>query len=254
MSTHSSTLAWKIPWTEEPCRLQSMGSLSRTGLSDFTFTFHLHALEREMATHSSVLAWRIPGTGEPGGLPSMGSHRVGHDWSDLAAAAVYSETISKNGRGIELWDGIGQMALAYLSCLPSNRCWWLLGLRPWALEKEFWSNSLQEIISLLCVFSLLSHKMWVRKVPISQDEVNGMCNTFRRAPGLFLELHRCQLFSLFHAWPPYSLRKPREASLQFLHLHFSAKCLVQRKGCVTSPWIRERRREKDPFSTILLLK
>ena len=60
---------------------------SQTQLSDFTFTFHLHALEKEMATHSSVLAWRIPGMGKPGGLPSMGSHRVGHDWSDLAAAA-----------------------------------------------------------------------------------------------------------------------------------------------------------------------
>ena len=52
---------------------------SRTRLSDFTFTFHFRALEKEMATHSSVLAWRIPGTGEPGGLPSLGSHRVGHD-------------------------------------------------------------------------------------------------------------------------------------------------------------------------------
>ena len=61
---------------------------SRTRLSDFTLTFHFHALEKEMATHSSVLAWRIPGTGEPGGLPSRGSHRVGHDWSDLAAAAI----------------------------------------------------------------------------------------------------------------------------------------------------------------------
>ena len=60
----------------------------QTRLSDFTFTFHFHALEKEMAAHSSVLAWRIPGTGEPGGLPSMGSHRVGHDWSDLAAAAT----------------------------------------------------------------------------------------------------------------------------------------------------------------------
>ena len=60
----------------------------QTQLSDFTFTFHFHALEKEMATHSSVLAWRTPGTGEPGGLPSMGSHRVGHDWSDLAAAAA----------------------------------------------------------------------------------------------------------------------------------------------------------------------
>ena len=132
MAPHSSTLAWKIPWTEEPGRLQSMGSWrvghdwvtslsrigegngnplrcsclenprdggawwaafygvaqSRTRLRDFTFTFHFHALEKEMASHSSVLAWRIPGMEEPGGLPSMGSHRVGHNWSDLAAAAV----------------------------------------------------------------------------------------------------------------------------------------------------------------------
>ena len=57
---------------------------SWTQLNNFTFTFHFHALQKEMVTHSSVLAWRIPGTGEPGGLLSMGSHRVGHDWSDLA--------------------------------------------------------------------------------------------------------------------------------------------------------------------------
>ena len=61
---------------------------SQTRLSDFTFTFHFHALEKEMATHSSVLAWRIPGTEEPGGLPSMGSHRVKHDCSDLAAWTI----------------------------------------------------------------------------------------------------------------------------------------------------------------------
>ena len=79
MAPHSSTLAWKTPWAEEPGGLQSMGSLSQTRLSDFTFTFHFHALETEMATHSSVLAWRIPGTWEPCGLPSMGSHRVRHD-------------------------------------------------------------------------------------------------------------------------------------------------------------------------------
>ena len=60
----------------------------QTWLSDFAFTFPFHALEKEMATHSSVLAWRIPRTGEPGGLPSMGSHRVGHNWNDLAAAAA----------------------------------------------------------------------------------------------------------------------------------------------------------------------
>ena len=80
MATHYSIFAWEIPWIEEPGRLQSMRSQkSWTRLSDFTFTFHFHALEKEMATHSSVLAWRIPGAGEPGGLPCMGLHRVGHD-------------------------------------------------------------------------------------------------------------------------------------------------------------------------------
>ena len=79
MATHSSTLAWKFPWTKEPGRLQSGVAKSRARLSDFTFTFHFHSLEKEMATHFSVLAWRIPRTEEPGGLPSTGSHRVGHD-------------------------------------------------------------------------------------------------------------------------------------------------------------------------------
>ena len=60
----------------------------RSRLSDFTFTFHFHALEKELATHSSVLAWRIPGTGEPGGLPSMGSQRVGLDWSDSSSSSM----------------------------------------------------------------------------------------------------------------------------------------------------------------------
>ena len=78
VAPHSSTLVWQIPWMEPPGRLQSMGSL-RVGLSDFPFTFHFHALEKEMAAHSSVLAWRIPGTGEAGGLLSMGSHRVRHN-------------------------------------------------------------------------------------------------------------------------------------------------------------------------------
>ena len=68
----------------------------RTRLSNFTFTFHFHALEKEMATHSSVLAWRIPGMGELGGLPSMGSHRVRHDSSDLAAAASIQQTTTKH--------------------------------------------------------------------------------------------------------------------------------------------------------------
>ena len=84
MAPHSSTLAWKIPWMQEPGRLQSMGSEE----SDMTELLHFHFLLSRIGegngTHSSVLAWRIPGTGEPGGLLSMGSHRAGHDRSNLA--------------------------------------------------------------------------------------------------------------------------------------------------------------------------
>ena len=81
MEPHSSTLAWKIPWMEEPGRLHAVHGVAegQTQLNDFTFSFHFHALEKEMATHSSILDWRIPGMGEPGGLPSMGSHRVRHN-------------------------------------------------------------------------------------------------------------------------------------------------------------------------------
>ena len=105
MAPHSSTLAWRIPWTEEPGKLWSMGLL-RVGLDWATsvslFTFHFHALEKEMATHSSVLAWRIPGTGEPGGLRSMRSHRVGHNWSDLAAAVI-PWTADLNSETLKNW-------------------------------------------------------------------------------------------------------------------------------------------------------
>ena len=89
MAPHSSTLAWKIPWMEEPGGLQSMGSW-RVGHDWATSLalFHFHALEKKMAPHSRVLAWRIPGTGEPGGLSSMGSHRVVHGWGNLAAATA----------------------------------------------------------------------------------------------------------------------------------------------------------------------
>ena len=79
MAPHSSTLAWKIPWAGAWWAAIHGVTKSQTGMSAFTFPFHFHALEKEMAAHSSVLAWRIPGTGEPGGLPSMGSHRVRHD-------------------------------------------------------------------------------------------------------------------------------------------------------------------------------
>ena len=79
MAPHSSILAWKIPWTAAYQAAVHGVAKSQTGLRDFTFTFHFHALEKEMATHSSVLAWRIPGTGESGGLLSVGWHRVRHD-------------------------------------------------------------------------------------------------------------------------------------------------------------------------------
>ena len=80
MAPHSSTLAWKNPMDGGTWKAAVHGvAEGRTRLSDFTFTFHFPALEKEMATYSSVLSWRIPGTVEPGGLPSVGSHRVGHD-------------------------------------------------------------------------------------------------------------------------------------------------------------------------------
>ena len=88
MATHSSMLAWRIPWTEELGGLQSTGRKESDRLNEFTFTFHLQALEKEMATHSSMLAWRIPGREDPGRLSSMRLHRLGHDWSYLATAAA----------------------------------------------------------------------------------------------------------------------------------------------------------------------
>ena len=110
VAPHSSTLAWKIPWTEEPGRLQSMGSLKvghdwATSLSLFTF---MHWRRQWQPTR--VLAWRIPGKAEPGGLPSMTSHRVRQDWSDLAAAAsqVYSGNnyICLDCITLKLWESL----------------------------------------------------------------------------------------------------------------------------------------------------
>ena len=88
---------------------------SQTRLSDFTFTIHFPALEKEMATHSSVLAWRIPGTGEPGGLPSMGLHRVRHHWSDLAAAPAEEK---------KEWTGSAQGLFQAVKLLPVLLWWW----------------------------------------------------------------------------------------------------------------------------------
>ena len=116
-------------------------SKSWTRLSDFTFTFHFHALEEEMATHSSALAWRIPGTGEPGGLLSMGSHRVGHDWSDLAAAAAGAW---RNAAALWPFSAIETFKV----CLWLSRVWFFATLWTVAcqaismgfLRQEYWSR------------------------------------------------------------------------------------------------------------------
>ena len=126
MAPHSSTLAWKIPWMEEPGGLQSMGSWRvghdwATSLS--IFTFHFHALEKEVATHSSVLAWRIPGMGKPGGLPSMGSHRVGHNWSDLTVTAAGS----KKGRSKSVIPG--QISRKDRLCSVVEKCGCTLSIK-----------------------------------------------------------------------------------------------------------------------------
>ena len=98
---------------------------SQTRLSDFTFNFQFHALEKEMAIHSSVLAWRIPGTGEPGGLPSMGSHRVGHDWHDLAAAKGWKPAFKMNRtlRGGQVLALGKRLPLLALSRAHTATCW-----------------------------------------------------------------------------------------------------------------------------------
>ena len=124
---------------------------SRTQLSDFTFTFHFHSLEKEMATHSSVLAWRIPGTGEPGGLPSMGSHRVGHDWSDLAAKCDF----------VFPWSLITLSSFSYTYWLFIHLLWsvcsntltiyyWMILLRD---PYIFWNKNFVRFKCSACIFS-----------------------------------------------------------------------------------------------------
>ena len=121
-----------------------------TRLSDFTFTFHFHALEKEMATHSTVLAWRIPGTGDPGGLLSMGSHRVRHDWSDLVVVVELLRETSVTREMIwainwftfpVLITGSKEdifyqdiFVILYLVCCFVSSSQWLLG------ETEVWLN------------------------------------------------------------------------------------------------------------------
>ena len=164
MAPHSSTLAWKIPWTEEPRRLKPMGSLRvRYDWTTSLSLFHFHALEKEMATHSSVLAWRLPGTGEPGGLPSMGSHRVGHDWSDLAAAAAAAWCWI-------VYRSLLLQSLHSVSVGTSPLCWWESGTQiiddnddhnKWEVKEKTTASILSPLlcdwIGVLYILLLFSH-------------------------------------------------------------------------------------------------
>ena len=113
MATHSSTLAWKIPWMEEPDRLQSMGSLESDTTERLHFRFSLSCIGEGNGNPLQCFCLENPRDGEPGGLPFMGSHRVGHDWSDLAAAAAPDSEIvgEKNYRPHLLLTPIGLQTL-----------------------------------------------------------------------------------------------------------------------------------------------
>ena len=189
MAPHSSTLAWKIPWTEEPGRLQSIG-LRRLGhnwaASLSLSTFHSHALEKEMATHSSVLAWRIPGTGKPGGLPSMGSHRVGHDWSDLAAAVAaaaadgFNVTVPRDRHQLPKGKDERRLKCPELAIQWGQFTWPYLILRWWRASTTLRSKG-EERRTLLSKLSIYRRSTYVKKrCPVIYSEIilffwNGPC-------------------------------------------------------------------------------
>ena len=157
MAPHSSTLAWKIPRTEEPGRLQSMGSrrVGHAWATDFTFTFHFDALEKEMTTPSSVLAWRIPG---------MGSHRVRHNWNDLAAVAGVGDCSHETKRrlllGRKVMTNLDSILKSRNITLPTKVCLVKLmvfpvvmyGCESWTVKKSehqrrcFWTVVLEKAL------------------------------------------------------------------------------------------------------------
>ena len=147
MAPHSSTLAWKIPWNRGAWWAAGHGvAKSWTRLSDFTFTFHFHALEEEMETHSSVLAWKIPGMVEPCGLPSMGLHRVRHDWSYLAAVdlRVMSRVLSVLCRQTSIFPRGEHGDLLQHSCLENlmdRGAWWATVHRVENSQKQLSSHA-----------------------------------------------------------------------------------------------------------------
>ena len=148
---------------------------SWTRLSNFTFIFHFHALEKEMATHSSVLAWRIPGTGEPGGLPSMGLHRAGHDCSVLAAAAAVG--IWMNAR------------IEESSASMSRRCkWQIVVVVVQQLFVTTWTAALQASLSFMIsqsVFKLMSTEAWCHPTISASVALFSSCPQSFPASGSF---------------------------------------------------------------------
>ena len=133
---------------------------SRTRLRDFTFTFHLHALEKEMATHSSVLAWRIPGTAEPGGLPSMGSHRVRHDWSDLKSCVIWMWKTTPEW----LWERL--LRPYHMGSNPCPTCYWFgLGFINYKNEANGWHHFCRE-----------AWPYWIPVKDLSWYLVNSKCS------------------------------------------------------------------------------
>ena len=128
-----------------------------TRLSDFTFTFHFHALEKEMATHSSVLAWGIPGTGEPGGLPSMGSHRVGRDWSDLGAAGLYYDLLCTMFHFLYF---IFSVPISFSSCSPISPSLLFFDVLSQAFIKCSRKAFVYMFIYIICITYILEN-LWI---------------------------------------------------------------------------------------------
>ena len=131
---------------------------SQTRLSDFTFTFHFHALEKEMATHSSVLALRIPGTGKPAGLLSMGSHRVGHDWSNLAAAAAAAAYMPSTG----IAESYGSFIISFVRNLHTALQSVCICLHSYPIVQEAWFPFSTLSPAFVCRFLMMASLTGVR--------------------------------------------------------------------------------------------
>ena len=185
---------------------------SRTRLNDFTFTFHFHALEKEMAPHSSVLAGRIPGTGEPGGLPSVGSHRVGHDWSDLAAAVGGS-------KGVHFVPSWPLHYITYSFC-----CYCLCSEYTSKSASSIWKYQLRWLNSIVQNFYILTNYLCLLAVSVMERNLLKPATTFSFVRFCLMDfevlvLDACiftVIKSLFLDWPFYYYALSLFSQLHFL--------------------------------------